>query len=318
MRSKLKKIISAAIIVIAAILGGATAIINIQNGEPYVEIKYAETEVPTLIETEEGTIEVDAPTVEYIDSEAKLECNEEDGCLGQGSAIVLPPLDITSPQTVYRSLIGQCVEFDGFFGSQCVDEFAYYNFVYTGRWLSTAGTGAAYGIWDARDYNNSGNEYELIYDPTQLQPGDFAVFHNGIYGHVGMVIGYYNNGYIALLGTNQGGTPCAGGGAVANVVNMSLETFAGAFRPRIYIQPEPTPEPAPAPSGEVVEHTYVSGDTFGQVLIDLGLSDGTDLWGADGKVAKYNKQLESQKLVVYYDGKYWGNIPVGTTVKLEN
>lgn len=316
---KIKKIISATVIVIVAILGGATAIINVENGQPHVEIQYAEQSVPTYIENEAGQIEeIEAPTVESIDADNSIiECNEEEGCLGQGSAVILPSLDITSPQTVYQSVINQCIDLDGYYGSQCVDLFAYYHYAYTGRWLSTNGTGAAYGIWDARDYNNSGNEYELITDVTKLQPGDFAVFHNGHYGHVGMVMGYYNNGYIALLGTNQGGYACDGGGAAANVVNISLATFSGAFRPRIYIHPEPTPEPTPEPSQDVLEHIYVKGDTFGQVLIDLGLSDGTDLWGADGKVAKYNKQLEAQKYVVYEDGKYWGNIPVGSNVKLE-
>lgn len=275
-------------------------------------IDYAEEPVETILETEDGELEViDAPTVDFVDSGKVVdECPEESEECAKGA--VLPWLDITSPQTIYNSVINQCIDFDGAYGSQCFDLMAYFQYIYTGRWLSANGTGAAYGIWDARDYNNQGGEYELITDTHDLKAGDWVIFHNGIYGHVGMALGVYNNGYIALLGTNQGGPACAGGGAAANVINMSLVSFSGAFRPKIYIAPEPTPEPE---SGEV-SYTYKTGDTFGQVLVKLGLSDGTDLWGPYGKVAYYNKQLFDQKYVTYYNNQYWGNIPVGFTITL--
>ena len=275
-------------------------------------IDYAEEPVETILETEDGELEViDAPTVDFVDSGKVVdECPEESEECAKGA--VLPWLDITSPQTIYNSVINQCIDFDGAYGSQCFDLMAYFQYIYTGRWLSANGTGAAYGIWDARDYNNQGGEYELITDTHDLKAGDWVIFHNGIYGHVGMALGVYNNGYIALLGTNQGGPACAGGGAAANVINMSLVSFSGAFRPKIYIAPEPTPEPE---SGEV-SYTYKTGDTFGQVLVKLGLSDGTDLWGPYGKVTYYNKQLFDQKYVTYYNDQYWGNIPVGSTITL--
>lgn len=59
---------------------------------------------------------------------------------------------------------------------------------------------------------------------------------------------------------------------------------------------------------EVYEYTYKPGDTFGQVLIKMGLSDGRNLWGPNGDVEYYRKQL--------YDQGLYGNIPVGTTIKL--
>lgn len=64
---------------------------------------------------------------------------------------------------------------------------------------------------------------------------------------------------------------------------------------------------------DVVEYTYKSGDTFGQVLLDLGLSDasGSNLWGDDGDVAYYTQQLREQGALDQN-----GNIPVGTKVKL--
>ena len=219
----------------------------------------------------------------------------------------MPYLDITSPSTVYNSVIDQCVDFDGAWGSQCFDLMAYFHYLYTGRWLSANGTGAAYGIWDARDYNNSGNEYELIYNLYDVKAGDWIIFHNGIYGHVGMALGGYNNGYVALLGTNQGGTPCAGGGAVANVINMSLASFSGAFRPRMWIQPEPVPEPT-------LDNVYKAGDTFGQYLLDHGLATEETLWSEDIKY--YNEQLYKQGILNYYSGQYWNNIPIGTEINL--
>ena len=51
--------------------------------------------------------------------------------------------------------------------------------------------------------------------------------------------------------------------------------------------PEPTPEPEP---DNKVWYTYKDGDTFGQVLKDLGLDEG-NLWGVNGTVNYYTDQL---------------------------
>lgn len=289
---------------IAGLLGGfSITSITLSDGTTIdvPKIEFAEEQVET---TNELGLDIQAPTVDFVNSEKINECPEDSPECAKGA--ILPSLDITSPETVYNSVIGQCVDFDGAYGSQCYDLMAYFHYVYTGRWLSTAGTGGAYGIWDARDYNNQGNEYELIYDTHSIKAGDWVVFHNGIYGHVGMALGGYNNGYVALLGTNQGGTPCAGGGAVANVINMSLISFSGAFRPRIWIQPEPTPEP--------ISTIYKEGDTFGQYLLDHGFSVPETLWSED--INYYNEQLRKQGILEYRDYKYWNNIPVGTEINL--
>ena len=322
MSTTLKKLIAVVVIAIAAVLGGVGVAINVNNasdGTPKIEIKYAEESVPALVENEDGVVEeVEAPTVEAVDAKTVTgeECPAESEECAKGA--YLPAIDITSYNSFKNSVINQCIDFDGAYGSQCYDLMAYFHKVYTGRWLSTAGTGGAYGIWDARDYNNQGNEYELIYNAQDIKPGDFVVFHNGVYGHVGMALGYYNNGYVALLGTNQGGYACPGGGASANIINISLGTFSGAFRPRSWIVPEPAPapEPTPAPSN-TVSYTYVKGDYFSKVIQKLGLATANGLWGANGDVAYYNKQLENQGLVVYKYGKYWGNIPIGTTITLD-
>lgn len=319
MSNKLKAIIGTVIIALVATITGVSVAIN-TNTDGKVTIINSEQSVPAVIELDGKEEVIEAPTVESVDAEVVTpkdsECPEDSEECAKGA--VLPAIDITSPTTFYNSVLNQCIDFDGAYGSQCYDEMAYFHYVYTGRWLSTAGTGGAYGIWDARDYNNKGNEYELVYNVGDIKPGDFVVFHNGRYGHVGMAVGYPHNGYVALLGTNQGGSACPGGGAAANVINMNLWSFSGAFRPRSWIPPEPTPEPEPTPApSNVVEYTYVKGDYFSKVIQRLGLATSNGLWGKNGDVAYYNAQLLQQGILNYYGGKYWNNIPVGTTIKLE-
>lgn len=59
----------------------------------------------------------------------------------------------------------------------------------------------------------------------------------------------------------------------------------------------------------IIEYTYAPGDTFGRVLIKTGLSDGRNLWGPEGDVAYYTKQLNDQGIS--------GNIPIGSTIRLK-
>lgn len=69
-------------------------------------------------------------------------------------------------------------------------------------------------------------------------------------------------------------------------------------------------EPAPAAPAQnsAIQYTYKSGDTFGQVILNLGLNTGHGLWGPDGDVNYYNAQLHAQGI--------YGNIPVGRTITL--
>lgn len=68
-----------------------------------------------------------------------------------------------------------------------------------------------------------------------------------------------------------------------------------------------TPTPTPTPTKKVT-YTYKAGDTFGQVICDLGLKTSHGLWGEDGDVAYYTEQLHQQGI--------YGNIPIGTTITL--
>ena len=318
MKNKLKIIIGTIIIVAVAVLAGIGIDLNISD-DGKVTINKSSESVPAVVELDGQEQVIEAQTVESVDAKVvtpKDECPEGSEECAKGA--YLPPIDITSPSSFYNSVINQCIDFDGAYGSQCFDLMAYFHKAYTGRWLSANGTGAAYGIWDARDYNNQGNEYELTAGTSGIRPGAFGIWHYGQHGHVALILSYPHDGYVTVLGTNQGGHACPGGGAAANIINLSLNNFSGTFMPRSWIPPEPTPEHEPVPAlSDVVEYTYAKGDQFGEVLIKLGLSNGSDLWGANGKVAKYNAQLYQQGILNYYAGKYWNNIPVGTTIRLE-
>lgn len=272
------------------------------------------------VERGQGEVKVDGeeiPTVESVESDGPVtdvnntNCPEGEEC-GRGAYV--PELDISSPQAFANQTLGVCLDVDGYFGAQCWDSMAAYFLNYTGHTLYTCGTGAAKGtIQDGCWQKNAGNEFTMIWDATQIQPGDIAVYSTGQWGHIGMAMGYYNNGYFTLLGQNQGGAACPGGGAAGNIINLSTRDFIGAFRPNIYIKPEPTPpspEPAPEPTPEPtpekeVKYTYVYGDCFSRVLVRLGLDEG-DLWGPEGTVAYYTEQLIAQGML---DAR--GNVIVG-------
>lgn len=264
-----KAIIAFIASIVFALLAGGGIGFNIapnEEGDIIISTDYsielAEEQIPALIENADGVIEeVLVPTVEEIDSQQVIDEDKLD--FGQGAYH-----DISSPENYKNSVINHCVDMDGAYGSQCVDLMVDFNYNYTGRWLSTCGTGAAYGLWDCRE-KNAGGDYQLITDVTQLQPGDWIITRGGQYGHVGMALGYYNNGYIALLGENQGGAKCNGGGAVANIINMNLKTFLGAFRPNIYVKPV-----VKEPEQQVVtvdKNTYQvkAGDTMGKIMQEL-------------------------------------------------
>lgn len=317
-------------IIVCAILGVTLNIrISEKEDETKIEanIEYAENKQPANItvgeqliegvETGQGAIgdevEVDSvdgveiPTIEAVEAngpvvEENVECPEGEEC---GRGAVYPNLDISSPQAFANQVLGKCIDVDGYYGAQCWDLMAAFWYNYTGRTLSTCGTGAAKGaIADGCWQINAGSEFTMIWDKTQIQDGDIAFYSTGTWGHTGMAMGSYNNGYFTLLGQNQGGGWCNGGGASANIINLSTRDFIGAFRPNIYIKPEPQPEPEPMPEGEVT-YTYVKGDYFSKVLVALGLDEGK-LWEEDGTVKYYTQQLVEQNVL-----DWRGNVLIG-------
>lgn len=267
-----KKIIASIALLLALSAGFLTAKISIKKDENNaVEIKtelqsdfkieLSDSQVETILETEDGNIEIlSSPTVERVDSN-NMACDEGEEC-GKGSYIYAPT---DTPWKFRDYTINKCWNTDGYYGAQCWDLGDLFWQNYAGRNLSTCGTGAAKGAWNCKEYN-AGSEFDLIYDPQNLQAGDWIIFNGGKWGHVGMALGTYNNGYVALLGQNQGGYACEGGGSSTNIINISLKDFSGAFRPKSYIKPEPSPEPI-VPITGCIDWNVEEGDTMSGIML---------------------------------------------------
>ena len=309
--AKYKRIIATIVAVLLAALGtaGVVTIIN-NNGSTEIKtettiekagIEYAPEAVPATVtvgdeaiegvETGQGAIGEEAtvetvdgypiPTVEAVESNgpvtdvSEVECPEGEEC-GRGAGY--PTIDISSPQAFANATLGVCLDVDGYYGAQCWDSMSAFFYNYTGRILQTCGTGAAKGtIADGCWQINAGNEFTMIWNPAEIQAGDIAVYSTGQWGHIGMAMGDYNNGYFTLLGQNQGGAACPGGGAAGNIINLSTRDFIGAFRPNIYIKPAPAPEPEPAIDTCKVREV-VKGDTLGKIMLECR---GEIKWGED-------------------------------------
>lgn len=142
---------------------------------------------------------------------------------------------------------GNGYDVDNSYGCQCWDLAAefWYNVGFPQGYPTTAGTHAAYGVWDDR-VQNAGDEFDLILDKTQIKTGDIIVFNyftGNPYGHIGFADEDYNGtDNLQILSENNGGTPDPAGGAYTNINNYNLAYFRGAFRYHGWIQPSPTPD----------------------------------------------------------------------------
>lgn len=275
-----KQIIITLIIVLLGVAAGCGAGLNISagfSGESITisagfSMELSDEQIPALVENEEGeeVYEDNIVTVEEVaGDQVAHECPEGEEC-GQGRYIYAPT---DSPASFKNYVYGGCWNTDGYYGAQCWDLADLFFQNYAGRNFSTCGTGAAKGAWNCKEYN-AGNEFELIYNPAELQAGDWVIFSSGQYGHVGMAMGSYNNGYVSLLGQNQGGAACDGGGSSANIINISLSSFVGAFRPKTYIKP--TPAPTPIPVSNCVTWHVLKGDTMSKIMLEC---EGTVIYG---------------------------------------
>ena len=119
-----------------------------------------------------------------------------------------------------------------------------YNYPY----LSTGGTGYAYGIWNART-ENAGSEFDLIFNLSEVKRGDLIILDRGrfvgdVSGHDAYADEDYNgSNTMWLVGQNQE-SPSATVGHVVTRDQMDVSKFLGAFR---YKRWESTPPPPPPP-----------------------------------------------------------------------
>lgn len=280
-----------------------------------IETNYtmSEEQLPAFIDGDQGeVIEMDnIPTMEEVDGGQFMD-KDTGISTTEGTYSDLgwsETYDVSSPEAFKNDTLNRCIYANNYYGAQCVSLARVFWWSYADRDVSTCGTGMAKGMMECA-YENAGDDF-LVYwsdEKDKIQAGDWLVFTGGQYGHVGMALGSVVNGYVALLGENQGGRYCEGGGAATNIININIKNLIGFYRPIAYIKPEPIPEPEPELKD--LTYTYVKGDCFSRVLVKLGL-DENHLWGEDGTVFYYTKQLIEQNVL---DAR--GNVLIGVPFTL--
>lgn len=295
-KGKIIALIVAVVLAIAGAITGATVNINIENEKYNATIEYSEEQQPAYVEDDQGEIvpEEAVPTVEEVDG-GKFEDEVTGVSTTEGEYEDLGWAEwypTETPQAFRNATIGKCIRAGNKFGSQCVSLSRVFWWSYANRDISTCGTGMAKGMMNCAD-QNAGNDFVVYWKDSawNIQAGDWLVFDGGQYGHVGMALGGVNNGYVALLGENQGGRACEGGGAATNIINISIKNLIGFYRPKAYIKPEPKPTPTPTPTPSVETYTVKKGDTLGGIARKLGWYTGKKLFGDDGyaqELAEFN------------------------------
>lgn len=260
--SKWQDWVKLVVLILAGALLGVGVDIAVRPTDDTIEastIELSQEQAEATIVTEDGeVIAVDVPTVENVDG-GELSTVE----VGDRGWYVRTD----TPQHFVDDTYGQCIDMDGYYGSQCVDAANLFWQNYAGYSVTTCGYGSAKAMaYDDCRERNAQDKFTIIWDKTELQPGDWIITDAGTWGHVNMAMGYYNNGYITAYGTNQGGSPCDGGGSTSNIINFGLSHFVLAFRPNDYIV-APEPEPVIPISG-CVEWHVVNGDTMTKIMAE--------------------------------------------------
>lgn len=219
--------------------------------EPASTLTLGEEPTVTEVENDLGEIvEETYPTVEEVDG-GKFE-DEDTGIStteGQYAELgAIEQVDSSSPTAFKNSTLGRCIRANNIYGSQCVSLARAFWYDYADRDVSTCGTGLAKGMMNCAE-QNAGDDFEIIYDKSKIIAGTWVVTDGSYTGHICMALGPINEkGYVACLGEHQGGTPCPGGGAATNIINLSMKNFIGGYIPKSYIPVEPEPEELPETS----------------------------------------------------------------------
>lgn len=268
---------------ILAGVGLDLAIRPTSDGEVEVEvapkIELSEEQIPALIEDDQGEVKEEiVPTVEEVDG-GQFADQDNGVSLNEGDYEDLgwsETYDVSSPETFKNDTLNKCIIANNKFGAQCVSLARVFWWSYADRDVTTCGTGMAKGMMNCAE-QNAGDEFEIHWaeDKMNIQAGDWLIFNGGQFGHVGMALGGYNNGYVALLGENQGGHSCGAnvGGSATNIVNISLKNLIGFYRPKAYIKPV---NPTPIPVSQCVRWHVLKGDTLSKIMMEC---EGTIKYG---------------------------------------
>lgn len=315
----IKGLIAIVIILITSAIVGGVVNVNINQEGFTAEIQYSEEQVPAVLEGDLGeateTTEFEGEeikTVEEVDG-GKFEDADTGVSVTEGEYEDLgwsETYNVSSPEAFRNDTIGKCIIANNRYGAQCVSLARVFWWSYANRDVSTCGTGMAKGMMDCAE-QNAGKDFEIFWNAANIQAGDWLVFTGGQYGHVGMALGPVVNGYVALLGENQGGGYCQGGGAATNIINISIKNLIGGYRPKAYIKPKPAPAPKPTPApAPAVDQCKVwnvkKGDTLGKIMKTCR---GKIEWGeAMNEYARHWYSTKFKKYLTVYDG--WAS-PIG-------
>lgn len=241
------------IIALVALLVGVFTDISFNakfTGDGYdAVIEYSTNHVDALVTDDRGLVEEEfkndnIPTVEEVDG-GKFEDASNSVSLQDGEYADLgwaETYNTSSPTSFRDATLGKCITAQNFWGAQCVSLARVFWWSYANRDVSTCGTGAAKGMMDCAE-QNAGDDFEIHWkdDIGDIQAGDWIILTGGQYGHVGMALGHVHEGYVTLLGENQGGESCAEGGSATNIINISTKNIIGYYRPKAYIKKAPEP-----------------------------------------------------------------------------
>lgn len=315
----IKGLIAIIIILITSAIVGGVVNVNINQEGFTAEIQYSEEQVPAVLEGDLGeateTTEFEGEeikTVEEVDG-GKFEDADTGVSVTEGEYEDLgwsETYNVSSPEAFRNDTIGKCIIANNRYGAQCVSLARVFWWSYANRDVSTCGTGMAKGMMDCAE-QNAGKDFDIFWNAANIQAGDWLVFTGGQYGHVGMALGPVVNGYVALLGENQGGGYCQGGGAATNIINISIKNLIGGYRPKAYIKPKPAPAPKPTPApAPAVDQCKVwnvkKGDTLGKIMKTCR---GKIEWGeAMNEYARHWYSTKFKKYLTVYDG--WAS-PIG-------
>lgn len=272
-----KKIIFILLVILSGLAGaGLDMVIRpSENGvivDASYNIEFSDQQIPAQLENDLGEVILDEniPTVEDVDG--GLFKDDMDPNLGDKGWS--ETYDVSTPEAFKNDTLNKCVIANNYYGAQCVSLARAFWWSYADRDVSTCGTGMAKGMMNCADVN-AGEDFVVMWkeDVNKIQAGDWLVFGGGQYGHIGMALGSVKDGYVALLGENQGGHSCGSnvGGSATNIINISVKNLIGFYRPKSYIKPDPepivTPEPVIPISGCVLWHVE-RGDTMSKIMLD--------------------------------------------------
>lgn len=223
---------------------------QIEPTEPTPELPsviMSNEQVPAFIDDKGEMVEIDdIPTVEEVDGGLFEDVTTETVSTSEYEDLgaTIETFDTSTPEAFKNATLGLCVYANNRYGAQCVSLARSFWVSYAGRDVSTCGTGMAKGMMNCAE-ENAGDDFIVYWadDKAEIQAGDWLVFNGGKYGHVGMALGPVVNGYVTLLGENQGGIPCDGGGSATNIINLNIKNLIGFYRPKAYVKVVPiTPD----------------------------------------------------------------------------